>query len=811
MNQTIATIAALTLLLAATASSNAQSTPSATYGKVLPHPILDTNGSQVSPPASEMTTALNTSEGRRNTWLSKGSNTPLFADPACTSQIGVSSFLAQYYEVWRDNDVVLLAESDNPEADDSVPGSGHATRIAGYAKQDGFMRSKSGEPAYKCLKTESNVDKKALVVHKWQDNMASDRTTLYDAPSVDGQQLGEVNLYELFFVYAETPEDSDGQSFFLVGRTPFFYNEGGENPGEMIRGWLSSHRVFPWNHRECVEFNKDAEAMAWRTGNNEPIRVFATSDEAFAGTDPLLEEDLNQGNPMLYNEPRFPVMKSDEGQHSEVIKAGIIGDSYSGDRTISRGLEASLQTKIEEWQALARDLDVLIVIDATGSMGEFYQSINHYIDGIQQALGDANDTMYAVSYYRDYTEDEDASSWSTYYRDFLPPEEFSHLFDASKPEYIQSSGGYNNPCMFAGITEGVESVSWREGAWHAVILIGDMGNSAPSSGIFQEGGATQIDPAEFYLQDDARGYTLEKTAATLNTYGCTLTPIQAMPHARGQHPQIDMFYLQGEQLIKRTKTPLLSVQDATGFDLSGSLDYLVQSSDDAREKLINVYQHVKEGKELDEAMRDVLEASGINSSGDTAVAFDGDVGVLIKQKVLDMAAANGVDVDLLLSKRIQNFSYGYTEIQFPGSPYKNFKTRIFMQVGEVESLLAALRLLERQPMTADNVDKVWRGIVNALIGEHEDAFTFDEDLPLAAYFTKSLGLPAQSPYLKKSIRELKTLEPQEMSDWHADIAEKVQLLSNWITDKSADGTRKERHVFPKNSVDYVYVPIEFFP
>ncbi len=123
MNQTIATIAALTLLLAATASSNAQSTPSATYGKVLPHPILDANGSLASPPASEMTTALNTSDTYRTTWLSKGSNTPLFADPACTTQIGVSSFLAEYYEVWRDNDVVLLAESDNPKADDSVPAS----------------------------------------------------------------------------------------------------------------------------------------------------------------------------------------------------------------------------------------------------------------------------------------------------------------------------------------------------------------------------------------------------------------------------------------------------------------------------------------------------------------------------------------------------------------------------------------------------------------------------------------------------------------------------------------------------------------
>ena len=102
-------------------------------------------------------------------------------------------------------------------------------------------------------------------------------------------------------------------------------------------------------------------------------------------------------------------------------------------------------------------------------------------------------------------------------------------------------------------------------------------------------------------------------------------------------------------------------------------------------------------------------------------------------------------------------------------------------------------------------------IINALIGEQEDAVTFNEEKPLSEYFSQSLGLPVRSTYLNKSIRELKTLPPAEISKWNEELKVSVQQLTNYAMDRSIDGSRKERHVFSNNGIEFLYVPIELFP
>ena len=56
-----------------------------------------------------------------------------------------------------------------------------------------------------------------------------------------------------------------------------------------------------------------------------------------------------------------------------------------------------------------------------------------------------------------------------------------------------------------------------------------------------------------------------------------------------------------------------------------------------------------------------------------------------------------------------------------------------------------------------------------------------------------------------------TLEQAELIEWNNSILEKIQAISNFAMEKSADGSRKERHIFMKNGVEFLWVPHEMFP
>jgi hypothetical protein len=254
------------------------------------------------------------------------------------------------------------------------------------------------------------------------------------------------------------------------------------------------------------------------------------------------------------------------------------------------------------------------------------------------------------------------------------------------------------------------------------------------------------------------------------------------------------------------------VLEADGVDLSAALKKSFAISNTTVGVLEQAYQMIKEGQPLTDAIGEALAKHGITMSGNVKASHKGgDWGLFIKDLVIEKAKAKGIDTDLLLQKRVQQFAFAYGEKQVQGNPFPQFEEMVMMQVGELEGLVSALRIVERQAMTADNVDTIWKGIVNGLIGEHESSFTYDDDTPLSQYFTKSLGLPARSKYLKMSIRELKTLEALEMTEWEAEIKDKIQKLTNWSRDKSLDGKRTERHMFIRNTLEYIWVPMELFP
>ena len=783
------------------------------YGDVSPHPVFDSDtGEQLKgtdgTPVLERYTRLDMSGLRRKNWLTGAQDVQLFADFECTVPHTSPGFLKEYFSVWQSKGIVLLAESEKKKLDPDDEESGHATAIAGYARKKDLVQSKDAEVAYYCLKTPAHVNRKALIVHKWEDSNAVEQASLTDTPDVKGKEITTINLYEILYIYKATEPDADGEKFFLVGRRPYFIAELGK-AGDTIHGWVSSKRVFAWNHREAVQLNKNPEAVEWRTKNNKPIRLYGSVTDAAEQGKPMYEEDLTKG-PWHHQMQRYPVITPASERNKLIWKVGVIGDSYSGKKVISASLESQIQGKLEELKMSTKKVDVLLVIDASGSMGQFYASIGDTIDAIQGAIQNPaiTDIRYAVSYYRDYTEEANPNSWSTTYRDFLPPSQFRKLFERNDPEFVESAGGEDNPCVFMGIDKGLNSVNWRADTLRSVILIGDMGNIEE---ITRQEGGKAVDAR--MRKVDAKGYTLMSVVETIKEFDVRLFfAIQASPQGRTVRPRIRQFDYQALAIHRELKSPVQTVLEADGVDLSAALKQSFATSNTTVGVLEQAYQMIKEGHPLTDAIGEALAIHGISMSGNVKASHTGgDWGLFIKDLVIEKAKVKGIDTDALLQKRVQQFAFAYGEKQVQGNPFPQFQEMVLMQVGELETLLGSLRIIERQAMTADNVDTLWKGIVNGLIGEHESSFTYDDDKPLSQYFTKSLGLPARSKYLDMSIRELKTLEALEMTEWEAEIKDKIQMLSNWVMDKTRDGKRADRHIFYSNGIQFVWVPMELFP
>jgi len=115
------------------------------------------------------------------------------------------------------------------------------------------------------------------------------------------------------------------------------------------------------------------------------------------------------------------------------------------------------------------DIDVVFILDATGSMGPYIEEAKRMITDITNKIIRENpdlDIRVALVLYRDHPPQE--YSFVTQVNDFVNPAEFDALI---RPVF--ASGGGDHP---EAVWDGVDAafgLSWREGADRAAYLIGD--------------------------------------------------------------------------------------------------------------------------------------------------------------------------------------------------------------------------------------------------------------------------------------------------------------------------------------------------
>jgi len=757
----------------------------------------DVYGSMLPPPDGRRTD-VEREAGSFALWLASFDGVPLFRDAGLSQPHDArAGYLEEFVSVWHDDLAVLLARRASSNATE-------ASEIVGYARRADLLGSY--KKAYRCLKAPNGVQRKALVVHQWkQGSEQYEQAVLRDRPADDGAETERLKLYEITYIFAQRDTDPKDPSkgWSLVGRRPYMTVEV-VRERETLRGWISNKRVFAWDSREAVEYNKDAEAVERRADEEKPVALFLTEGDAREGK-AAMKEDLAERNTWKYYQQRFPIIqeKSFQIHGCDYMKIGAIGDSVAGRELVPRQLEDDIRQHIEMLDKNVKGLDVLFVIDATGSMGQFYESIKNSIDGIKASIESKvqqQPIRYAVTHYRDYTEEKDPDSFVTSFRDFVDSATFSTYFDKTSPNYVPSRGGHDAPPTFFALDTAVKSVTWgvdRETrlptAMRIVILIGDMGND----------------------DVDARGLSLDHVIKTMQEHRCAFYAIEATPGR--DHPKIKLFNEQAKQLCEILKMPNTTAFKADGQDLSKAITENIQSSVDTVRVLHEVLGRLMHGEPIGDAIVSALVSVDLgrfvdsSSKGKLTLGDEGKRFGNFLTNYFFNSLPPGVDPKIFFNARIQPFFYTYAARQLPGSDQPQFKTRVLLSKSELQRLCGALGQVEREALTNESVDTIWRRIVEDLLGERDDRTAFDDARPLSEYFAKSLGIPVRSPFLQMSVASLKKLPPEKMAEWQDEIRSQWNRLSNYDNEKSPDGKQSEKHYFPLGGIDYGWVPIELLP
>ncbi len=726
-------------------------------------------------------------DGAQFCWLSTRENLPVFSDPACSRPLGTVGYLEEFNSLWRKDDVVLLVRADGD------PATATPRVVVGYAKQADLLVSSNN--VYQCLRSDKRIARKALVVHRWAKGSAvTEKAGLRWYPDVSAPEKEEVNLYSILYVHSfsnpNPGKQDDPNGFCFVANRPNVEVRQTSNHKTAFLGWLPNNRVFFWDHRQAIEYDKSPDTARWRRENDKPVQFFASAADMKAGKT-AMQEDLSKG-PWPHYLQRYPIISSTPENIGGVdcYRVGVVGDSYSavGEHMATAGLEAQIRQKLEELNIALGDLDVLFVIDATGSMFEYYKSIRESVGRIREGLekGRERPIRYAVLYYRDYTEAGDRDSWIHFFADFANSAEF-----ASKFPHTDSRGGSDNPPSLYGIHTGLEMASFSPKSMRAVILIGDMGNEQP----------------------DERGFTVQKVIDALQAKRCSFYAIQTATGAKG--PKHWLFDTQADAISSALKMPEARLFNADGSDVSQAIVASVSKSNQLAVLLRKALQSLKDGKaSFEDAIKMALAEAGISTRVDPVQGVPlsfGDYGTWMQQELIQRLGDEGIDTKVFVEKRIQHFGIALAPVQLPGAPSPSFVTKTLLLRSEFQQLTSVLGVVVRRGLNPSNCTEVWRQAVNQLSGDIDQEVTFDENRPLSDYMMMALGIPVKSELLRKSVLEIKRMDPDKVATLRTDLERLYTEQNNYNASLTTDGKTSEKHWFLLHGLEYGWIPLEQMP
>jgi len=265
-------------------------------------------------------------------------------------------------------------------------------------------------------------------------------------------------IAQILYVF-DQKRGKDGVDYLLVGWDAAW---SALRPNDCIRGWVRKDQCTIWNHRIAVYYNRK------NRDKRPPVQIFRSIEDlqkaqSSKQTQGLAVETATSHLALTYDRSRFPVLQ-DTGT---VQKIAFIGDP-------TRPVRVSI-AEANEKKNIARNMQVLFIIDGTVSMGKYFEQVQKAVYEYAQSIPTEQERArhhFAVAIYRDYEDGPDGEM--EFIAGFDDPTGLARL--GSLRERSSHNDHTLEEAVFNGIVRAITTAKWDSGVLKSVVVIGDHPN-----------------------------------------------------------------------------------------------------------------------------------------------------------------------------------------------------------------------------------------------------------------------------------------------------------------------------------------------
>jgi hypothetical protein len=681
-------------------------------------------------------------------------------------------------------------------------------------------------------KTEHGIYRKALIVNDWKriksvkDRAEIKGATVLNGPGMDRsgkeyEKLSEIGLYDFYYVYDEAKRD--GRTFFLLGDRPMIVSHG--QPQEALRGWVADERIFRWDTRQAVEFDKDnlkqriqdvpeADRGVKIYGTERELEMWTkgikTAPDGGAPLAPVAEEDVSVTF-WRHNWQRFPVLAAKEAPDSRVgrlLQIGFIGDQIyldSDKKGLSATEMAEAKEKLRQLGRKLRNVDLLFVIDSTGSMSRYFPAAAKAVKSIVERVtasydpsdADKPKVQFSVLFFRDYVDaDGQPGPADTYLTKRLPltadVDKVTEFLE-KEPAPPDGAGGDEPEAVFHAVYTSVNQAlqEMTDLSFRAVVLIGDKCNHP----------------------DDPKGYNVVDLSKFLQDHQMDFYAIHVVDDKRVEaDPDVRLF---------QDQVQVINLQ--LGMERNTSY-YRNMDPRQVAKYIIEAGSRVSEDSKL---LAEMVRRTAEGGRGGGLMELKKQYGIRLTRKFADMMRKAGLDPEIFVSDSIQVFGEGWVSEREPRASLSQVKEVVLCGRADYEILVGLLAGFTRNPPSKESVRKLWTVVLQTNLGEDN----VDVKKTVAELIENQLGLVIRKKLLHKTIDAISDLPPAELTKLYEDLQNDLRLMRGVLMEqdlalerevvKAPDGKQVEqvkvktlgfkKYWWQANDQEFAWIPMDLLP
>jgi len=564
---------------------------------------------------------------------------------------------------------------------------------------------------------------------------------IYAQPSNSSDETGSAKRFSPVFIFI--PENN-GTNLVKDG----FYQVGKE-PNSAI-GWLPANVVAEWDHRLCLNFTPLV--------GRQPALVYESKDKAntalvagVADRQKAVAEEPGDTSGNRYS-MLLPVLEKQKvttgGQIKQAYRIGFLSGNEQPTSLSSNGPAPSDSSSAKELALL----EVVFVMDATGSMQPYIDGAKQVIQSISQSVRGMREagTRFGLVCYRDYIDNQSAMEYVV--KRYAPLDRnLSNTLEILNHQVRKASVSSEDypEAMFDGLYAAITETNWNKdkSSLRIVVLVGDA--SAHPSGD----------------RKNPHNYSLSQMTKTAQDNRVRIIAIKIRS---GE----DDDEIHREQMQK-----LAQGESAEVGGVFEEIDGSANVGDYIQALTAKIETEIGRMGTLVQAVHDPTIVQALPSD-EKAIILN------------NLKTTGGTGADFREGWISERSPEGKLQVKpYVFFPFDDMALSIFY-------LQTALTLAKS---STDKIQRTLAQTVNTQTGEK-----WEEGETLETHYKKKLGLPATSNLLRFSLKDIATWGEQRRKDLAESLKGKIKLLETHRDD--AGNWYKLGGDFR-----YTFVPLEFLP